>query len=68
MLHHKIINHLYIHVCIFAWRILKKGLPATNYLLDSEHLKNFNAQIECEQPNQHLYEFVGNLKNNGDDT
>ncbi len=29
--------------------------------MDSDHLKEFVAQIKCEIPNQHLYEFSGNL-------
>lgn len=40
---------------------IRQGHPKTSYLLDSEHLREFTAQIECEHPNQHLYEFQGNL-------
>jgi len=33
-------------------------------LLDSQHLRDFDAEIVCELPNQRLYEFNGNLKIN----
>ena len=42
--------------------LISKGLKRTSNLLDSNLLRDFNADIECEQPNQHLYEFAGNLK------
>jgi hypothetical protein len=48
--------------------MFQKGHPKTSYLLDSSHLKEFNAKIECEMPNQHLYEFSGNIKLNNDHT
>ena len=41
---------------------IRKALPKTSHLLDGHKLKDFQAEIECEQPNQHLYEFVGNLR------
>lgn len=34
----------------------------TSHLLDSNQLRDFHAKIECEVPNQHLYEFSGNLR------
>ena len=39
-----------------------QALTKTSHLIDSAHLKDFNAWIECELPNQRLYEFTGNLK------
>ncbi len=41
---------------------IRQGLNKTSHLLDSIHLSSFSATIECEGPNQHLYEFSGNLK------
>jgi phospholipid-transporting ATPase len=40
----------------------------TSNLTDSSHLKEFNGTIECELPNQKLYEFTGNLAVEGDDS
>jgi phospholipid-transporting ATPase len=41
---------------------IRQGLTKTSHLLDSQSLRDFRAEIECEQPNQHLYEFAGNLR------
>ena len=38
---------------------IRQAHVKTGKLLDSSHLKHFNAEIECEMPNQHLYEFSG---------
>ena len=43
-----------------------EGLPKLSYLIDSLHLRDFRAEIECENPNQHLYEFSGNLRIDGE--
>lgn len=41
---------------------IRQGLPRLSSLIDSNHLKEFKAEIDCENPNQHLYEFAGNLR------
>lgn len=41
---------------------IRQALKKTSDLTDSVHLRDFNALIECELPNQRLYEFTGNLK------
>jgi phospholipid-transporting ATPase len=41
---------------------IRKGISKTSHLLDGHALKDFQGEIECEAPNQHLYEFVGNLR------
>ena len=38
---------------------IRQAHVKTGKLLDSSQLKKFNAEIECEMPNQHLYEFSG---------
>jgi magnesium-transporting ATPase (P-type) len=41
---------------------IRQGLSKLSYLVDSIHLRDFLAEIECENPNQHLYEFSGNIR------
>ncbi|GLU11280.1 hypothetical protein SLE2022_280370 [Rubroshorea leprosula] len=40
---------------------LKQALEVTAPLNDEESIKNFEAVIKCEDPNEHLYSFVGTL-------
>ncbi|WRX19791.1 P-type ATPase [Theobroma cacao] len=40
---------------------LKHALEVTSSLHDAEMLKEFRAVIKCEDPNEHLYSFVGTL-------
>ena len=44
---------------------IRQGVPATARLLEKSDIVNFNATIECEPPNRHLYEFNGVLKEHG---
>lgn len=44
---------------------IRQAVPATAGFLETIHLVNFNATIECEPPNRHLYEFNGVLKEGG---
>ncbi|KAI9177677.1 hypothetical protein LWI28_018029 [Acer negundo] len=44
---------------------LKRSLEATYSLHDEESLKKFSAVIKCEDPNEHLYSFVGTLNYGG---
>lgn len=44
---------------------IRQAVPATARLLETRELVNFNGTIECEQPNRHLYEFSGVLKERG---
>lgn len=41
---------------------IRQALPETSKFLDTTDLSRFTATVECEQPNRHLYEFTGNLK------
>lgn len=40
---------------------LKQALDVTAPITDEESFKNFRAVIKCEDPNEHLYSFVGTL-------
>ncbi|XVF14098.1 hypothetical protein REPUB_Repub09cG0027900 [Reevesia pubescens] len=40
---------------------LKHALEVTSSLRDIETLKEFRAVIKCEDPNEHLYSFIGTL-------
>lgn len=44
---------------------LKRSLEATCPLRDEESFKKFTAVIKCEDPNEHLYSFVGTLYYDG---
>lgn len=41
---------------------IRQALPETARLLETGELSRFVATVECEQPNRHLYEFTGNIK------
>ena len=41
---------------------VRQGLPHTATLIETKDLATLNGVLECEQPNRHLYEFVGKLK------
>ncbi|XP_048511424.1 probable phospholipid-transporting ATPase IA isoform X3 [Athalia rosae] len=43
---------------------IRQALPNTATLLDTTELSAFKANIQCEPPNRHLYEFVGVLREN----
>ena len=40
---------------------VRQAHPDTSNLLDTNELMNFKANIQCEAPNRHLYEFSGIL-------
>ncbi|XP_030953945.1 probable phospholipid-transporting ATPase 8 [Quercus lobata] len=44
---------------------LKHALEVTSHLHDENSLKQFTAVIKCEDPNEKLYSFVGNLSCDG---
>ncbi|KAK6173412.1 hypothetical protein SNE40_016867 [Patella caerulea] len=44
---------------------LRQGTTHTSDVLTSEDLFNMKGVIECELPNRHLYEFVGNIRPSG---
>ncbi|XP_055677625.1 probable phospholipid-transporting ATPase IA [Lutzomyia longipalpis] len=44
---------------------IRQGVPETAKLLETKDLAYFNATLECELPNRHLYEFNGVLKESG---
>lgn len=41
---------------------IRQAHPETANLLDTDALMNFRANIQCEPPNRHLYEFNGILR------
>ncbi|XP_077289353.1 ATPase phospholipid transporting 8A1 isoform X2 [Arctopsyche grandis] len=41
---------------------IRQALPETAKLLDTSDLSQFSATVDCEQPNRHLYEFTGILR------
>ncbi|VCW99989.1 unnamed protein product [Gulo gulo] len=47
---------------------IRQGLPATSDIKDIDSLMRISGRIECESPNRHLYDFVGNLRLEGHST
>ncbi|TKS72125.1 Phospholipid-transporting ATPase IA [Collichthys lucidus] len=47
-----------------AWEIVhwEKGLQVTSDIRDIDSLMRLSGRMECESPNRHLYEFVGNIR------
>ncbi|GFO09200.1 phospholipid-transporting ATPase, partial [Plakobranchus ocellatus] len=41
---------------------LRQGIPATSEIVSGDGLTELRGIVECEQPNRHLYEFVGNIR------
>ncbi|XP_045203321.2 probable phospholipid-transporting ATPase IA isoform X3 [Mercenaria mercenaria] len=41
---------------------IRQGLPQTAKLLNKEDLSELTGTIECEPPNRHLLDFVGNIR------
>lgn len=39
-----------------------QGLQVTADLKDIDSLMRLSGRMECESPNRHLYEFVGNIR------
>lgn len=39
-----------------------QGLQVTADLKDIDNLVRLSGRMECESPNRHLYEFVGNIR------
>nr|XP_033802237.1 phospholipid-transporting ATPase IA isoform X2 [Geotrypetes seraphini] len=44
---------------------IRQGLPLTSDMKDIDHLMRLSGKIECEGPNRHLYDFVGNIRLDG---
>ncbi|XP_078534372.1 phospholipid-transporting ATPase IA isoform X1 [Lissotriton helveticus] len=44
---------------------IRQGLPLTSEIRDIDALMRLSGRIECEGPNRHLYDFVGNIKLDG---
>lgn len=42
-----------------------QGLPQTAKLLTHDDLLDLSGTVECELPNRHLYDFVGNIRPSG---
>uniref|UniRef100_A0A8C0XY28 Phospholipid-transporting ATPase n=1 Tax=Castor canadensis TaxID=51338 RepID=A0A8C0XY28_CASCN len=47
---------------------IRQGLPATSDIKDIDSLVRISGKIECESPNRHLYDFVGNIRLDGHGT
>uniref|UniRef100_A0A8C6JFH4 Phospholipid-transporting ATPase n=1 Tax=Melopsittacus undulatus TaxID=13146 RepID=A0A8C6JFH4_MELUD len=47
---------------------IRQGLPLTSDIKDIESLMSLSGRIECESPNRHLYDFVGNIRLDGHGT
>uniref|UniRef100_A0A2K6PL98 Phospholipid-transporting ATPase n=1 Tax=Rhinopithecus roxellana TaxID=61622 RepID=A0A2K6PL98_RHIRO len=47
---------------------IRQGLPATSDIKDIDSLMRISGRIECESPNRHLYDFVGNIRLDGHGT
>ncbi|CAH1777147.1 unnamed protein product, partial [Owenia fusiformis] len=44
---------------------IRQGIPATANILTHEELLYLGGTVECEAPNRHLYDFVGNISPSG---
>ena len=44
---------------------IRQGLPQTAKLLTHEDLLDLRGTVECEMPNRHVYDFVGNIRPSG---
>lgn len=42
-----------------------QGLQVTADIKDIDSLMRLSGRMECESPNRHLYEFVGNIRLDG---
>uniref|UniRef100_A0A3Q3B9E7 Phospholipid-transporting ATPase n=1 Tax=Kryptolebias marmoratus TaxID=37003 RepID=A0A3Q3B9E7_KRYMA len=47
---------------------IRQGLQVTSDIKDIESLVRLSGRMECESPNRHLYEFVGNIRLDGHST
>uniref|UniRef100_G3PZZ5 Phospholipid-transporting ATPase n=1 Tax=Gasterosteus aculeatus aculeatus TaxID=481459 RepID=G3PZZ5_GASAC len=47
---------------------IRQGLQMTADIKDIDSLMRISGRMECESPNRHLYEFVGNIRMNGHST
>uniref|UniRef100_A0A8D0GFG8 Phospholipid-transporting ATPase n=1 Tax=Sphenodon punctatus TaxID=8508 RepID=A0A8D0GFG8_SPHPU len=47
---------------------IRQGLPLTSDIKDTDSLMRLSGRIECESPNRHLYDFVGNIRLDGHGT
>ncbi|RUS70751.1 hypothetical protein EGW08_021483 [Elysia chlorotica] len=41
---------------------LRQGIPATSEVVSGDGLTDLRGIVECEEPNRHLYDFVGNIR------
>ncbi|XP_046704685.1 probable phospholipid-transporting ATPase IA isoform X4 [Silurus meridionalis] len=47
---------------------IRQGLQVTSEIKDIDSLMRLSGRMECESPNRHLYEFVGNIRQDGHST
>uniref|UniRef100_A0A4W5JWM9 Phospholipid-transporting ATPase n=1 Tax=Hucho hucho TaxID=62062 RepID=A0A4W5JWM9_9TELE len=47
---------------------IRQGLQITSEIKDIDNLMRLSGRMECESPNRHLYEFVGNIRLDGHST
>ena len=56
--------HARVCVCVCVC-VCVQGHSATKDLLTGEDLSALRGMVECEPPNRHLYDFVGNIQLQG---
>ncbi|KAF7216273.1 phospholipid-transporting ATPase IA isoform X1 [Nothobranchius furzeri] len=47
---------------------IRQGLQVTSDIKEIDNLMHLSGRMECESPNRHLYEFVGNIRLDGHST
>uniref|UniRef100_A0A8C9VJY8 Phospholipid-transporting ATPase n=1 Tax=Scleropages formosus TaxID=113540 RepID=A0A8C9VJY8_SCLFO len=56
----------YLHFLTSLWCCsVLQGLQITLEIKDAESLMGLSGRMECESPNRHLYDFVGNIRLDG---
>lgn len=46
-------------------QLQQQGLQVTTDIKEIDNLMRLSGRMECESPNRHLYEFVGNIRLTG---
>ena len=50
---------------LLTMNVILQGLPQTSKLLSTGELMEVSGTVECEPPNRHLQDFVGNIRPSG---
>lgn len=61
-LQHKLRNK---NITVMLLWLHQQGLQLTADIKDIDSLMRLSGRMECESPNRHLYEFVGNIRLDG---